>query len=141
MDSKVQHTKTKGVEMSISKRKFKHGENVAVIIFKSHKSVVLRGYIISTPHSHMGVNNIDKVVVYFYEPISPLADSYDDKHEQSYETNDPFLLTEKELSAILADRDIVSERFKKASEEVFFAILEALTDYENSLPKNKFLKC
>lgn len=58
----------------------------------------LFGAVVSTPHSHVGIDNVEKVVIWGDKPFNELAGSGDDAYEQTFSTSDPFLIHYKDLS-------------------------------------------
>ena len=65
------------------------------IIFLMEVDGVIRfrtGFVSSSSNSHVGVNNVDQVVIWCDQTLNDLADCADDAHEISFDVNDPRLI-------------------------------------------------
>jgi len=75
---------------------WKKNESVIVVLKGEDTFVLMSGHVTSSPESHVGVDNINQVVIWGDEAFNPFADSGDDAHERSFEGNNPYLLREAE---------------------------------------------
>ncbi len=64
---------------------WKKNESVIVVLKGEDTFVLMSGHVTSSPESHVGVDNINQVVIWG-----------DEAHERSFEGNNPYLLREAE---------------------------------------------
>lgn len=70
----------------------KHGDRVVTVKVEPNGEVIIRaGHITSTPHSHVGIDNVTEVVI--WDDIAwREADNADDAHEKTFVVQDAHLI-------------------------------------------------
>lgn len=82
-----------------------------VILDRKNIPRIRTGHITSTGHSHCGIDNVSKTVVWCDQILNDLSDNADDAYEESFKINDPRLLKRGEIEP-LKDPKVAAEWFR-----------------------------